>query len=195
MGQQTIPLARYILLISIGNFIEYYDFFVVVVAAALVWPLLFYPPGNPAVAYAAAIATFGAIYFSRPIGALIFGHFGDKIGRKTLLIWTLILTGIGMAGLALAPTYAAIGIMASILILIFRLIQGLGIGGEYGGAVAILTEFVAESKRRGFYTSWLQSGIPAGVLIAILALFLVTAYTTPAEFMNIGWRILIGAVL
>jgi MHS family shikimate/dehydroshikimate transporter-like MFS transporter len=192
LSQQTIPLARYILLVSIGTLIEWYDFFVVGIAAALVWPLLYYPPGDPAVAFAAALATYGAIFFSRPIGALIFGHLGDKIGRKTLLIWTLILTGIGMAGLALAPTYAAIGIMASILILIFRLIQGLGLGGEYGGAATILTEFVAESKRRGFYTSFLQATTAGGAFLAMVGLFLATAYMSREEFINIGWRILIG---
>jgi len=189
----TMPLAKYISLASIGTMIEWYDLFVVGVAASLVWPNIIFPSSDPAASLAASIATYGSIFFTRPIGAIIFGHFGDKLGRKTMLVWTLIITAIGMAGMALTPPYFSIGILAPILILIFRLVQGIGLGGEYGGAATIIVEYVAESKRRGFYTSWLQATVPTGVFFSILGLYLARTYMTPADFANVGWRILLGA--
>ncbi|QXJ28904.1 putative MFS-type transporter [Saccharolobus shibatae B12] len=185
-------LAKYISLASIGTLVEWYDLFVVGVAASLIWPTLFYPKGIGAAALAASISTYGSIYFTRPIGAIIFGHFGDKIGRKTMLIWTLLLSSIGMIGMALTPPFVSIGLLAPILILIFRLIQGIGLGGEYGGAATILIEYTANTNRRAYYSSFLQATVPLGALFAILGLFLGRTYMTAAEFATIGWRILLG---
>jgi len=185
-------LAKYISLVSIGTVIEWYDFFIVGVAALLVWPRIMFPSGDPAAALAASIGTYASIFFTRPLGAIIFGHFGDKIGRKTMLIWTLILTAIGMAGMALTPTYAEIGILAPVLIVLFRLIQGIGFGGEYGGAASLLIEYVAKSKKRAYYGSFLMATTPIGILLAVLGLFLTTIFMGQAGLVSIGWRILLG---
>ncbi|QGA68975.1 MFS transporter [Sulfolobus sp. E11-6] len=188
----TTTLAKYISLASIGTLVEWYDLFVVGVAASLIWPTLFYPTGIGAAALAASISTYGSIFFTRPIGAIIFGHFGDKIGRKTMLIWTLLLSSVGMIGMALTPPFVSIGLLAPILILIFRLIQGIGLGGEYGGAATILIEYTAKTNKRAYYSSFLQATVPLGALFAILGLFLGRTYMTAAEFATIGWRILLG---
>jgi len=185
-------LVKYISLVSIGTVIEWYDLFVVGVAASLVWPRIMFPPGDPAAALAASIGTYAAVYFTRPVGAIIFGHFGDKIGRKTMLIWTLILTAIGMAGMALTPTYAEIGILAPVLIALFRIIQGIGLGGEYGGAASLLIEYVAKGKKRAYYGSFLMATIPIGAFLSILGLFLTTTFMGQAGLVSIGWRILLG---
>jgi len=195
LAMSEIPrgtLAKYISLVSIGTVIEWYDLFVVGVAAALVWPRIMFPSGDPAAALAASIGTYAAIFFTRPLGAIIFGHFGDKIGRKTMLIWTLILTAIGMAGMALTPTYAEIGILAPVLIALFRIIQGIGLGGEYGGAVSLVIEYVAKSRKRAYYTGFLQATVPIGVFLAILGLYLTTIFMGQAGLVSIGWRILLG---
>ncbi|AOL17441.1 hypothetical protein BFU36_12775 [Sulfolobus sp. A20] len=192
-GYTSISLSKYIPLISVGTLIEWYDLFVVGIAASLIWPLLYYPTTSSAAALAASIATYGSVFFTRPIGAVIFGHFGDRIGRKTMLIWTLVITAVGMGGMALTPTYSTIGILAPLSILIFRLIQGIGLGGEYGGAATILVEYLVDSKKRGYYSSFLQSTVPLGVFFAILGLLLTRTYMSHEVFINIGWRILIGA--
>jgi len=185
-------LVKYLSLVSVGSLIDWYDIFVVGVAAALVWPSIMFPPENPAVALAGALAGYFVNYFARPVGAMIFGHFGDKIGRKTTLIWTLILTAISMAGLALMPTYAEIGILAPALIILLRFIQGMGLGGEYGGGATLLMEHFAKSRKRSFYSGIYQATTTLGQTLSISALLLATIIMGKDAFASIGWRILIG---
>jgi len=185
-------ITKYLILVSVGTLIEYYDGLVVGSIATLVWPKIMFPSGNPAVALAFSLGAFGSVLFARPFGGLLFGNYGDRLGRKAMLIWTLIVTGIGMAGLALMPTYAVIGIFAPILIVVFRITEGIGLGGEFGGADALLLEYVAKSNKRGFYTSFLQASTPAGVLIASLGLLLSIKMMGLGGFVAVGWRILLG---
>ena len=192
MKGNPINIIKYLIIISIGTLIEYYDGLVVGSIATLVWTKIMFPPGNPVAALAFSLGAFGSVLFARPVGGLLFGNLGDRLGRKAMLIWTLVITGIGMAGLALMPTYAVIGILAPILILIFRLTEGIGLGGEFGGADALLLEYVAKSNKRGFYTSFLQASTPAGVLIAALGLLLIIKLMGLGGFVAVGWRILLG---
>ncbi|QGA69017.1 MFS transporter [Sulfolobus sp. E11-6] len=160
--------------------------------AATVWPSLFYPKSAPTVGVAASIATYASAFFSRPIGALLFGHYGDKLGRKPMLIWTLGITSLGMVGLALTPTYAQIGLVAPILLLIFRLIEGIGLGGEWGGAASIITEFSLKSGKVGYWTSWIQATTAFGIVLSIVGTLILRQLLPPIDFLNYGWRILIG---
>ena len=179
---------------SIGTLIEWYDFFIIASAAATVWPSIFYPKSSsPAAAVAASIATYASAYFSRPVGALVFGHYGDKIGRKSMLVLTLLVTAVGMIGVAVVPPYAAVGLLAPILVLVFRLIEGIGLGGEWGGASSIIMEHAAEGGRVGYWTSWMQSTTAFGIVLSIIATLLLREFTSPAYFIDYGWRILVGA--
>jgi len=144
---------------TIGTTIEWYDFFISATAASIVWPLTHFYSKDPATALLNSLITFGLGFVARPIGAIIFGHLGDKYGRKTTLVWTLVTMGIGTLGTGLTPPYIStgfwpgIGIWAGILLTIFRLLQGLGVGGEWGGASTIVTEYAAKSKYRAFWAS------------------------------------------
>nr|WP_238842203.1 MFS transporter [Sulfolobus sp. E11-6] len=126
------------------------------------------------------------------MGALLFGHYGDKLGRKPMLIWTLGITSLGMVGLALTPTYAQIGLVAPILLLIFRLIEGIGLGGEWGGAASIITEFSLKSGKVGYWTSWIQATTAFGIVLSIVGTLILRQLLPPIDFLNYGWRILIG---
>ncbi|WP_338603083.1 MFS transporter [Sulfolobus tengchongensis] len=178
---------------SFGTLIEWYDFFIIASVAATVWPLLYYPKSvGVAASVAASIATYASAFFSRPIGAMIFGHYGDKLGRKPMLIWTLGITSLGMIGLALTPTYATIGFIAPILLLIFRLVEGIGLGGEWGGAASVITEFSLRSRKVGYWTSWIQATTAFGIVLSILGTLIARELMPASEFDNYGWRILIG---
>jgi MFS family permease len=172
-----------------GTIVDFYDFFVAGTAAAVVWPAVFFPASNPAAALLLSIGTYGSGYVSRPVGSLIFGHFGDKIGRKTTLVWTLITMGVGVSGIALTPGYASIGVMGGVLVLVFRLLQGIGAGGEYGGAEGLVAEYAKDSKHRAFWISWVQQGFSIGIIIASSVwAFLID--TMPHNiFFDWGWRI------
>ncbi|HEV7935088.1 MAG TPA: MFS transporter [Actinomadura sp.] len=179
----------------IGTSIEWYDYYIFGTAAALVFGSLFYPGFSPVAGTLAAFATFAVGFVARPLGAAIIGHFGDRIGRKSMLILTLLMTGGATFAIGLLPTYAAIGIGAPLLLVVLRLVQGFGVGGEWGGAVLIATEH-ASPRRRAIYGSFAQFGLPVGVLLSNLA-FLAISGMSDAHFLSYGWRIpfLISLVL
>jgi metabolite-proton symporter len=180
---------------SIGTTIEWYDFFLFGVVTPLVFNKLFFPNFDPVVGTLLAYTTFFVGFVSRPIGGIIFGHYGDRIGRKTVLILTLLIMGIATFLIGLLPTYASVGIWAPIMLLFLRVFQGIGIGGEWGGAVLMAVEH-APTGRRGFYGSWPQIGVPAGLLLSAGMVY-VLSYLSEADFFAWGWRIafLISAVL
>jgi MFS family permease len=179
----------------IGTSIEWYDYYIFGTAAALVFGSLFFPKFSSVAGTLAAFATFAVGFVARPLGAAVIGHFGDKIGRKSMLVLTLLLTGGSTFAIGVLPTYAAIGIGAPLLLVALRLIQGFGVGGEWGGAILIATEH-ATPRRRAVYGSFAQFGVPVGVLTSNLA-FLAVSGMSDAEFLDYGWRIpfLISIVL
>jgi len=181
----------------IGTTIEWYDFLIAGTAAAIAWPRVFFPSQDPATSLLLSITAFGVGFIGRPVGAILFGHFGDKLGRKRVLIWTLLTMGIGTLGIALVPPYASIGVLAGILVVIFRIIQSLGVGGEWGGATALVAEFAAKSKYRAFWGSWVQQGVPLGLLAANGVFVILTSQLSSEDFLNWGWRVpfYIGAVI
>src|SRR5918998_3045575 len=159
MGERVSP-ARVALASSIGATIEWYDFFIYGTAAGLVFGQLFFTNLDPITGTLVAYLTFAVGFVARPVGSVIFGHYGDKIGRKTMLILTLFIMGAATFLIGLLPTYGSIGLWAPILLVLLRIFQGIGIGGEYGGAVLMAGEYAPEG-RRGFYGSWPQVGVPA----------------------------------
>ena len=171
----------------VGATVEWYDFFLYGTAAALVFGQLFFPSSDPLVGTIAAFGSFAFGYLSRPIGAVVFGHYGDRIGRKTMLILTLLIMGIATFLIGLLPTYAAIGVWAPILLLTLRFFQGIGLGGEWGGAVLLAVEH-SPGDKRGFYGSVIQIGAPAGLLLGTGA-FLIAASLPEEQFLSWGWRI------
>ncbi|HZC00292.1 MAG TPA: MFS transporter, partial [Gammaproteobacteria bacterium] len=171
----------------IGTAIEWYDFFLYGTAAALVFGQLFFPVSSPLINTLSAMGTFAVGFFARPVGGLIFGHYGDRIGRKTMLILTLFIVGAATFFIGLLPTYGSIGIWAPILLVVLRILQGIGIGGEYGGAVLMAVEYAPEG-RRGFYGSWPQVGVPAGLLLGTVAFGLVSLLPDE-QFFAWGWRV------
>ena len=172
-----------------GTSIEWYDFFLYGTAAALIFPKAFFPAGlPPAIALLASFSTFAVGFIARPIGGIIFGHYGDRIGRKKALVVALVLMGLATTLIGCLPTYASIGVAAPLLLIILRFAQGIAIGGQWGGAVLIATEN-APRERRGYYGSFAQVGAPIGVILANLAFLLVSTTTTPDAFMQWGWRV------
>lgn len=180
---------------AIGTTIEWYDFFLYGVVTPLVLNKVFFPNFDPVAGTLLAYTTFFVGFISRPIGGVIFGHYGDRIGRKTVLILTLLIMGIATFLIGLLPTYASIGIWAPILLLTLRIFQGIGIGGEWGGAVLMAVEH-SPTGERGFYGSWPQIGVPAGLLLSAGVVYLLS-YLPEADFFAWGWRIafLLSAVL
>lgn len=179
----------------IGTTVEYYDFFIYGTAAALVFPKLFFPESSPLVATMLAFATLGVGFLARPLGGVVFGHFGDRVGRKKMLVISLVGMGAATCLMGLLPTYAQIGIAAPILLTALRLVQGFMVGGEWGGAVLMAVEHAPPGKR-GFYGAFPQTGAPAGVGLATVA-FLIVSQLPDDDFLAWGWRIpfLISAVL
>ncbi|AKQ66192.1 Permease of the major facilitator superfamily [Myxococcus hansupus] len=171
----------------IGTAIEWYDFFLYGTAAALVFNRLFFPSFDPLTGTMAAFGTFAVGFIARPLGGVVFGHYGDRIGRKAMLSATLMLMGLATFAVGLLPTYETIGPWAPALLVLLRLIQGFGLGGEWGGAVLMAVEH-APANRRGFYGSWPQMGAPAGLLVAT-AVFSYFSRLPEAEFLAWGWRI------
>ncbi|HEX3342441.1 MAG TPA: MFS transporter [Pseudolabrys sp.] len=180
---------------AIGTTIEWYDFFLFGVVTPLVFNKLFFPNFDPLVGTLLAYTTFFVGFISRPIGGIIFGHYGDRIGRKTVLVLTILIMGVATFLIGLLPTYASVGIWAPIMLLFLRIFQGIGIGGEWGGAVLMAVEH-SPAGRRGFYGSWPQIGVPAGLLLSSGMVYLLS-YLPEADFYSWGWRIafLISAVL
>ena len=171
-----------------GTSIEWYDFFLYGAAAALVFPTVFFGEAEPATAYILSFLTFAAGFIARPIGGIIFGHFGDRIGRKKTLVMALLLMGISSTFIGLLPTYAMIGVAAPILLTTLRFAQGLAIGGQWGGAMLLVTESAPDDKR-GYYGAYAQAGAPVGVILANLAFILTSALVSEEFFITWGWRI------
>ena len=179
-----------------GTTVEWYDFFLYGVAAALVFPKVFFPASDPAVGVLLALGTFAIGFIARPIGGLVFGHYGDILGRKKLLVISLLMMGLSTFLIGLLPGYDAIGLAAPILLIVLRLVQGFGLGGEWGGAVLIVSEY-GDKERRGYWASWPQAGVPLGQLMANGLLALLALVQSEDAFLSWGWRIpfLMSAVL
>ncbi|MCK1795190.1 MHS family MFS transporter [Streptomyces sp. XM4193] len=182
------PLRRVVAASLIGTTIEWYDFFLYGAAAALVFNKLFFPDSDPLVGTLLAFLTYAVGFAARPIGALVFGHYGDRLGRKKLLVISLLLMGGATFAIGLLPTHAAIGSAAPLLLTLLRLVQGFAIGGEWGGAVLLVSEH-GDARRRGFWASWPQTGAPAGQLLATGVLAAMTALLTEDAFLSWGWRV------
>ncbi|TDD08851.1 MFS transporter [Saccharopolyspora terrae] len=185
----TATSARRVALASlIGTTIEWYDFFIYGTAAALVFNQLFFPKFDPVVGTVAAFATFAVGFLARPIGGVLFAHYGDKLGRKPMLIGSLMLMGVATLLMGLLPTYATIGVWAPILLTLLRFAQGIGVGGEWGGAALMAVEHAPKGKR-GFYGSWPQVGVPAGLLLGNLTFTALSANMSEETFLAWGWRV------
>jgi metabolite-proton symporter len=180
----------------VGTAVEWYDFFLYGSAAALVFPALFFPESDPVTGTLLAFGTYAVGFAARPVGGIVFGHFGDRVGRKKMLVISLMMMGVATFAIGLLPTYATIGVAAPVLLIICRLFQGLAVGGEWGGAVLMAAEH-GDEKNRGFWTSWPQAGVPLGNLLATGVLFVLAAVQSDADFQAWGWRIpfLLSAVL
>tara|TARA_B100001250_G_scaffold401999_1_gene414556 strand:- start:54 stop:1367 length:1314 start_codon:yes stop_codon:yes gene_type:complete len=179
-----------------GTSIEWYDFFLYGAAAALIFPTAFFGEATPSIALFLSFLTFAAGFIARPIGGIIFGHYGDRVGRKKTLVMALILMGVSSTLIGLLPTYAMIGVTAPILLTSLRFAQGLAIGGQWGGAMLLVTES-APSDQRGYYGAFAQAGAPLGVILANLAFIVTSSLVSEESFYSWGWRIpfLASAVL
>jgi len=181
-------MRRVIVASMIGTTIEWYDFFLYGLAAALVFNRLFFPKSDPLTGAMLAFATYAIGFLARPVGGLVFGHFGDRIGRKRLLMVSLVLMGLSSSLIGLLPTYAQIGAAAPLLLTALRLVQGFAVGGEWGGAVLMAGEF-GDARRRGTWAGWPQVGVPAGNLLAAGVLAVMAAVQTNHDFLAWGWRV------
>ena len=195
-GPAHSSLPRIVSASLIGTTVEWYDFFLYSSAAALVFNKLFFPTSDPMTGTLLAFTTYAIGFLARPVGGLVFGHFGDKIGRKKLLVLSLLLMGGATFAMGLLPTYATVGIAAPLLLTLLRLVQGFALGGEWGGAVLIVSEH-GSAERRGFWASWPQCGAPGGNLLATAVLAVLAAVQSDEAFLSWGWRVpfLLSAVL
>ncbi len=181
-------LRRAVIASTVGTTIEWYDFLLYSTVTGLVFGKLFFPKSDPLVGVLEAFAVYTVGFIARPIGAAIFGHYGDRIGRKAALIATLLLTGLATVAVGLVPTYDQIGIWGAVILTVIRFIQGVGVGGEWGGSVLLSMEWARTNAHRGFITSWPQLGGPAGLLLANIAV-LVFSRISGDQFLVWGWRI------
>ncbi|MGH3386593.1 MAG: MFS transporter [Nocardioidaceae bacterium] len=190
------PIGKVVFASLIGTAVEWYDFFLFGSAAALVFGEVFFGQIGGTTGTLYAFMTYALGFAARPLGGIVFGHFGDKVGRKTMLIVSLLMMGLATFAIGLLPTYAAIGIAAPILLVLCRLVQGFAVGGEWGGAVLMAAEH-GDPERRGFWTSWPQAGVPLGNLMATGVLWVLAAVQSDADFLAWGWRVpfLLSAVL
>ena len=171
-----------------GTSIEWYDFFLYATAAALVFPSAFFPDSSPTMGLILSFGTFAFGFIARPLGGILFGHFGDRVGRKRTLVIALMMMGIASTLIGLLPTFATIGIAAPILLSLLRFTQGLAIGGQWGGAMLLVTES-APADKRGYYGAYAQAGAPVGVILANVAFMIISYSVSEEAFMNWGWRI------
>jgi metabolite-proton symporter len=194
--EERTPLRRVVAASMIGTTIEWYDFFLYGSAAALVFNRLFFPSFDPLVGTMLAFATYAVGFVARPLGGIVFGHFGDRIGRKKLLMLSLVLMGVATVLIGLLPTYAQIGVWAPAGLIALRLVQGFAVGGEWGGAVLMAAEH-GDAARRGFWASWPQAGVAAGSLLSAGLLAIMSAAMSEADFLAWGWRVpfLLSALL
>ena len=181
-------LRRAVIASTVGTTIEWYDFLLYGTMAALVFGKLFFPKSSPIIGILESFGVFFVGFVGRPIGAAIFGHWGDRIGRKATLIVTLLVTGIATAAIGLVPTYDSIGVWGAVLLTLIRLIQGIGVGGEWGGSVLLAMEWARTDKNRGFLSAWPQFGAPAGLFLANVAV-LAFSWLSGDQFYVWGWRI------
>ncbi len=186
--EDPAAVRRVALASLVGTTVEWYDFFIYASAAGLVFSQLFFTALDPATALLASFATIGVSFIARPLGGVIAGHLGDRLGRKRMLVATLLIMGLSTVGVGLLPTYASIGVAAPILLLVLRLLQGLSAGGEWGGAALMAVEH-APPGRRGFFGTYPQVGVPIGLILANLVFLLVSTSTTKEQFLSWGWRI------
>jgi metabolite-proton symporter len=182
------PVRRILLASLIGTTIEFFDFYIYATAAVLVFPKLFFPKEDPTTAMLQSFATFALAFFARPIGSALFGHFGDRIGRKATLVTALLTMGISTVFIGLLPTYASIGVMAAVLLALCRFGQGLGLGGEWGGAVLLATENAPPGKE-AWYGSFPQLGAPLGFLCSTGVFLLISTYFGNADLLTWAWRV------
>jgi metabolite-proton symporter len=186
---RAINSPRQVLFASlVGTAIEFFDFYIYATAAVIIFPQLFFPRTDPTAARLASLATFGIAFFARPIGSALFGHFGDRIGRKTTLVAALLTMGVSTVAIGLLPTYSTIGVVAPLLLAICRFGQGLGLGGEWGGAVLLAVEN-APPGRRAWYGMFPQLGAPIGFICSATVFLLLSRFLTDEQFFRFGWRI------
>jgi MFS transporter, MHS family, shikimate and dehydroshikimate transport protein len=183
----TGSLTRVVLASFIGTTIEWYDFFLYGTAAALVFNQLFFPTLDPVAGTMASFATYAIGFFARPLGGIVFGHYGDRMGRKSMLVTTLMMMGLATFLIGVLPTYAQLGVAAPAMLVVLRFVQGFGVGGEWGGAVLMVVEH-GHRGRRGLYGSWVQAGVPAGLLLAT-AVFNLCSLLPEETFLAWGWRV------
>jgi MFS family permease len=186
--EHRAQLRRAVIASTVGTTIEWYDFLLYGTMAALVFGKLFFPRSSPIIGILESFGVFFVGFVGRPIGAAIFGHWGDRIGRKATLIVTLLVTGIATAAIGLVPTYDSIGIWGAVLLTLIRLIQGIGVGGEWGGSVLLAMEWARTDKNRGFLSAWPQFGAPAGLFLANVAV-LAFSWLSGDQFQTWGWRV------
>ena len=181
-------LRRAVIASTVGTAIEWYDFFLYSTMTGLVFAKLFFPNSDPLVGTLNAFGIYAVGFVARPIGAAIFGHYGDRIGRKSTLIATLMLMGIATFLVALVPTYESIGVWGAIILTFLRFVQGIGVGGEWGGSVLLAMEWSRSNQSRGFIASWPQFGVPCGLFLANLAV-LAFSQMSGDQFLAWGWRV------
>ena len=181
-------LRRAVIASTVGTTIEWYDFFLYSIVTGLVFAKLYFPQSDPVVGTLQAFAIYAVGFIARPVGAAIFGHYGDRIGRKSTLIATLMLMGVATFLVAFVPTYEQIGIWGAVLLTVLRFLQGIGVGGEWGGSVLMSMEWAKTNAHRGFIASWPQFGVPAGLFLANLAV-LGFSWLSGDEFLVWGWRV------
>jgi metabolite-proton symporter len=192
--EHQVQLRRAVIASTIGTAIEWYDFFLYSTVTGLVFAKLFFPHSDPWVGTLEAFAIYAVGFVARPVGAAIFGHYGDRIGRKSTLIATLLLMGLATFAVALVPTYATAGIWGAVILTILRFIQGVGVGGEWGGSVLMSMEWARSDRSRGLIASWPQFGVPCGLFLANLAV-LAFSQMSGESFLAWGWRIPFAASL
>jgi metabolite-proton symporter len=193
-AEHQVQLRRAVVASTIGTAIEWYDFFLYSTVTGLVFAKLFFPHSDPWVGTLEAFAIYAVGFIARPVGAAIFGHYGDRIGRKSTLIATLLLMGLATFAVALVPTYSSIGVWGAVILTILRFIQGVGVGGEWGGSVLMSMEWARTDSSRGFIASWPQFGVPCGLFLANLAV-LAFSQMSGEQFLAWGWRIPFGLSL
>src|SRR5690349_2557656 len=186
--EHATQLRRAVIASTIGTSIEWYDFFLYSTVTGLVFAKLFFPRSDPLVGTLNAFAVYAVGFVARPVGAAIFGHYGDRIGRKSTLIATLMLMGLATFLVAFVPSYESIGIWGAIILTLLRTLQGIGVGGEWGGSVLISMEWARHSGQRGLVASWPQFGVPAGLFLANLAVLAFSQMSGDA-FLSWGWRV------
>src|SRR5437867_6928898 len=187
-GDAARQLRRAVIASTVGTTIEWYDFFLYSIVTGLVFAKLFFPKSDPLTGTLEAFAIYAVGFVARPVGAAIFGHYGDRIGRKSTLIATLLLMGLATAAVAVVPTYDSIGIWGAVILTVLRFLQGVGVGGEWGGSVLMSMEWARGDRSRGLIASWPQFGVPCGLFLANLAV-LAFSQMSGEQFLAWGWRI------